>query len=211
MRARVVEHSREADGRAARDRPDRLGQVDDALRRARRHESPGDQHHHRRGSGRVPARRDQAGADQPPRRAHLRHRAAVDPPLRPRRRHGRRDPRRRDREDLDRGGAHRAHGALDAAHERRALGAHPAERDGRRAVHHRGRGLGRARAATGPQALRPLRDCRTSRPSTSSARCTSRTSSSLRSRARPSAARPAARAAATPAIAAGSASSSSSR
>ena len=56
----------------------------------------GDQHHHRRGPGRVPARRHQPGADQPPRRADLRDRAALDRPLRPRRDHGRRDPRRRD-------------------------------------------------------------------------------------------------------------------
>ena len=46
--------------------------------------------------------------------------AALDPPLRPRRRDGRRDPRRRDREDGDRGRAHRPLRALDAAHERRA-------------------------------------------------------------------------------------------
>ena len=116
-----------------------------------------DQHHHRRGSGRVPARRDQPGADQPARRPHLRHRAAVDPPLRPRRRHGRRDPRRRDRADLDRGGAHRALRALDAAHERRSVGDHPAERDGRRAVHHRRGRLGRPRAASRAEALHPLR------------------------------------------------------
>ena len=47
---------RAADRRAPRDRADRLGQVDDALRVARRHQAAGDQHHHRRGSGRVPAR-----------------------------------------------------------------------------------------------------------------------------------------------------------
>ena len=44
--------------------PDRLRQVDDALRRPRRDQPPRDQRDHGRGSGRVPARRDQPGADQ---------------------------------------------------------------------------------------------------------------------------------------------------
>ena len=57
----------QADRRPARHRADRLGQVDDALRRARRDQPARDQHHHRRGSGRVPAGRDQPGADQPAR------------------------------------------------------------------------------------------------------------------------------------------------
>ena len=88
---------------------------------------------------------------------HVRHRAAVDPPFRPRRRDGRRDPRRRDRAHLDRGCAHGPLRALDAAHERRAVGAHAPERDGRRAVHHRRRRLRSARAAAGAQALHALR------------------------------------------------------
>ena len=53
-----------ADRRPARHRPDRLGQVDDALRGARRDQPARDQHHHGRGSGRVPARGRQPGADQ---------------------------------------------------------------------------------------------------------------------------------------------------
>ena len=57
MSEQMAAHPRPADGRAARHRPDRLGQVDDALRRAARDQPAGDQHHHRRGSGRVPARR----------------------------------------------------------------------------------------------------------------------------------------------------------
>ena len=60
---------RPADRRAPRHRADRLGQVDDALRGAERDQPAGDQHHHRRGSRRVPARRRQPGADQPARRA----------------------------------------------------------------------------------------------------------------------------------------------
>ena len=132
------------DRRPARHRPDRLRQVDDALRGAGRGEPSGDQRDHRRGPGRVPAPRHQPGSDQPARRPHVRHRAALDPALRPRRRHGRRDPRRRDGEHLDRGRAHRALRALDAAHERRPGRRHAPQRDGRRAVPHRRRRLGRA-------------------------------------------------------------------
>ena len=112
---------------------------------------------HRRGPGRVPARRHQPGADQPARRPHVRDCAALDPALRPGRRDGRRDPRRRDGPDLDRGGADRPLRALDDAHERRAGRDHAAERDGRRAVHHRRRRLGRAGAAARAEALPALR------------------------------------------------------
>ena len=62
----------------------------------------------------------QPGADQPARRPDVRERAPVDPALGSRRRDGRRDPRRRDRQDLDRGRPDRPPRALDAAHERRA-------------------------------------------------------------------------------------------
>ena len=50
--------------RRARHRPDRLGQVDDAVRRARRAQHDREEHHHDRGPGRVPARRHHAGAGQ---------------------------------------------------------------------------------------------------------------------------------------------------
>ena len=69
---------------------------------------------------------------------------------------GRRDPRRRDREDLDRGSAHRSLRALVAAHERRARRAHAPERDGRGALPDRLRGLRRARPAPRPEALPAL-------------------------------------------------------
>ena len=52
----VREIVEQADRRAARHRPDRIGQVDDALRRAHRDQPARDQHDHGRGSGRVPAR-----------------------------------------------------------------------------------------------------------------------------------------------------------
>ena len=45
-------------------RPDRLGQVDHALRGAQHPEQPGEEHHHGRGPGRVPAHGHQPGAGQ---------------------------------------------------------------------------------------------------------------------------------------------------
>ena len=54
--------------RGARHRPDRLGQVDVALRGARRAQHAREEHHHDRGPGRVPARGHHAGAGQPARR-----------------------------------------------------------------------------------------------------------------------------------------------
>ena len=158
---------RPADGGAPRHRADRIGQVDDALRGAERDQPAGDQHHHRRGSRRVSARRRQPGADQPSRRAELCHGAALDRSLRPRRDHGRRDPRRRDRTDLDRGRADGSLRALDAAHERRAVRDHAADRDGRRAVPDRCGRLGGPGAAPGEEAVPALRRAVHCRRSTS--------------------------------------------
>ena len=56
-------------------------------------------HRHDRGPGRVPAQRRQPDRRQPQGGPHLRHRAALGPARRPRRDHGRRDPRRRDGAD----------------------------------------------------------------------------------------------------------------
>ena len=103
----------------ARDRPDRFGQVDDPLRGAAGAERGRAKHHHDRGPGRVPDGGHQPDERQPQGGADLRHRAALDPPRRSRRDHGRRDPRRRDGADRDRVGAHRPHGPDDAPHERR--------------------------------------------------------------------------------------------
>ena len=147
----------QADRRAVRHRADRLRKVDVALRSARRAEPARDQRDHGRGPGRVPPRRHRAGADQPARRADVLDRAALDPPLRPGRGDGRRDPRRRDREDLDRVRAHRSLRAVDDAHQRRAEHDHAPQRDGRRAVPDRVRDLGGARPAPRPQALHELR------------------------------------------------------
>ena len=92
--------------------PDRLGQVDHALRGAQQAQLGREEHHHGRGPGRVPARRHQPGPGQQQGRPDLRRRPALDPALRPRHHHGRRDPRPRDGADRDRGGAHRPPRAL---------------------------------------------------------------------------------------------------
>jgi hypothetical protein len=65
--------------------------------------------------------RHQPGADARGHRPQLRRRAALVPPPGPEHHHGRRDPRLRDRRDRGQGRAHRPPGALDAAHQRRAV------------------------------------------------------------------------------------------
>ena len=79
-----------------------------------------DQHHHRRGPGRVPARRASTRC-RSTRSAGLTFATApaLDPAAGSRRDHGRRDPRQGDREDRDRGRAHGPPRAHDAAHQRR--------------------------------------------------------------------------------------------
>ena len=135
--------------------------------------------------------------------------AALDPPLRSRRRHGRGDPGHRDREDLDRGRADRPLRPLDAAHERRAVDDHAARGDGRRAVPDRRRGLGRARAAARAEALHALlRGIHAERGRAPRGARLARRRRTPRT-GRSSIARRAARAATTRATAAGSASTSS--
>nr|WP_284287182.1 ATPase, T2SS/T4P/T4SS family [Angustibacter aerolatus] len=135
------------------DRAHRVGQVDDALRHAEHRQQARGQRHHRRGPGRVPVAGHQPGAGEREGGPDLRGRAALDPALRPRHRAARRDPRPRDRADRRRGVADRSPGAVDAAHERRAVRDHPADRDGHRALPGRlGAGL-RAGAAAHPQAV----------------------------------------------------------
>ena len=67
-------------------RPDRVGQVDDAVRDAEPAQPARGQRDHRRGPGGVPPGRHQPGADQRQGRADLRLRAALDPALGPRHR-----------------------------------------------------------------------------------------------------------------------------
>ena len=118
----------------ARDRPDRVRQVDDAVRDAEHRQPSRSQCHHRRGPGRVPPSRHQPGAGQPEGGADVRDGAALNPAFRPGHRARRRGPRPRDRADRHRGRAHRAPGAVHPAHQRRAQRRHPAHRDGHRAV-----------------------------------------------------------------------------
>ncbi len=115
-----------------------------------------------------------AGAGLREGRPDVRGRPALDGARRPRRDHGRGDPRPRDGADRHRVCAHRPSGALDAAHQRRALGDHAADRDGHRAVPGR---LG-ARLRGRPAAR---------------ARCSARTASSARSSPRRCCARTATR------------------
>ena len=107
---------------------------------------------------------DQPDERQPQGRARLRHRAALDPPRRPRHRHGRRDPRRGDGADRDRGGADRPHDADHAAHQRRARRDRPARRDGDRDLPHRLRGRLRRRPAPRPPPLPDLQAAQGDRP-----------------------------------------------
>ena len=93
-------------------------------------------------------------------RPDLRGRPARDGPRGPRRDHGRRDPRPRDRPDRDRVGAHRPSGALHAAHQRRALGDHAPDRDGHRAVPGRLGARLRGRPAAGADAVLQLQAAR---------------------------------------------------
>ena len=137
-------------------RADRLREVDDALRGAPGAERRGAQHHHDRGPGRVPDLGHQPAERQPQGGARLRDRPALDPARRPRRDHGRRDPRRGDGADRDRGGAHRPHGADHAAHQRRpGRGGAPGQ-DGHRELPDRVGDRVRGRAAPRAPALHLL-------------------------------------------------------
>ena len=128
------QRDQQAERRRARDRADRLGQVDDAVRGAERAQRRRTEHPHDRGSRRAAHAGRQADADRAQGGGHVRRRAALDAACRPRRDHGRRDPRPRDRAHRGRGGAHRPPRALDPAHARRAQRAGPADRHGHRAV-----------------------------------------------------------------------------
>ena len=202
---RFAEIISQADRRAPRHRADRLRQVDDAVRGARRRStgprSTSSRSRTRSSTGSPGVNQVQINVA---RRADVRDRAALDPALRPRRRHGRRDPRRRDGEDRDRGRAHRPPRALDAAHERRARRAHAPERDGRRAVPHRRRPSRRcSRSGSRASSARTAARCTTPSVGRAARRRASRPTSprpptgwpSTASAAAPAAARPATRAA----------------
>ena len=188
--------------RRARDRPDRLRQVDHALRRAQRDQLDREEHHHDRGPGRVPARRASTRSRSTSKAGlTFAARPALDAARRPRRDHGRRDPRRRDGADRDRVGADRPPRALDAAHQRRAVGDHAPDRDGHRAVPDRLRARLRRRPAPRAAALHLLQAAH----GADGRRAARRPASTPPSTSRPTS-RSAARAAAAPATRAASAS-----
>ena len=120
--------------RGARHRSHRLGQVHDAVRGAADAQHAREEHHHGRGPSRVRNGRPHPGAGLGEGGTHVRGGPAHDGARRPRRDHGRRDPRPRDRPDRRGVRADRASGALHAAHQRRAVGDHQVDRDGDRAV-----------------------------------------------------------------------------
>ena len=92
----------------SRRRPHRQRQDDDAQLGAEGGAVGEDQHHHDRGSDRVPDSGREPDADQREDQADVRERAALDPAAGSRRHPRRRDPRRRDGEDRDAGRADRA-------------------------------------------------------------------------------------------------------
>ena len=129
---------RPADQVALRDRPrhgaDGQRQDDNALRGSLQDQQPGDQHHHHRGSDRVPDRGDRADPGQSQDRPDLRHRPALHPAPGPGRHPRGRDPRPRDGGDRHPGLADRPPRLLDAAHQRCGQRHHAPDRHGHRAL-----------------------------------------------------------------------------
>ena len=130
----VIAQAGQRAGAAERDRaghrPDRQRQDHHAVYRAAGAERGHPQDHHRRGPDRVPASGHQPDPGALADRPDLRQPAALHPPPGPRRHHGRRNPRRRDRADRGAGGADRAPGAVHAAHQLRRRRGDPAARHG---------------------------------------------------------------------------------
>ena len=147
------------------DRPDRLGQVDVALRGARAAQHAREEHHHDRGPGRVPARRA-SRRSRSTRRPGLTFANGLRSMMRA-------DPDiimvgeirdARDGADRRRVRAHRPPRPLDAAHQRRADGDHAPDRDGHRAVPRRLGDRLRRRPAPGAHAVPALQAAARSSP-----------------------------------------------
>ncbi len=146
------------------------------------------------------------GADQG--RHHFAERAAPHPAPGPRRHHGRRDPRRRDRAVRDPGGAHRPPGLLHPPHQRRRDLDLATDRPRRRALPHQLDAGRRDGAAPGAHDLPALLDRALPVARRGARRCASRCRPARRSRSRRARA---ATSAAAPATSAAPASSRSCR
>ena len=118
--------------------------------------SPGEEHHHRRGPGRAAPEGGQPGPAQRQGRPHLRLRAPGHPAFRPGHRPGRGDPRQGDGVDRHRGGPHRPHGARHAPHQQRRGDADAPHRDGDRALPGHVRPLGCGGPAARPATVHAL-------------------------------------------------------
>ena len=121
LRARVAGEIRAADSEALRHgaghRADRFGQDQHAVFLGRAAEHAGNQHHDRRRSGRIPAARNQPGADEGADRAELRVGSARLPAAGPQHHPGRRNSRLRNGGNRRQSRAHRPLGAFHAAHQ----------------------------------------------------------------------------------------------
>jgi hypothetical protein len=148
------------DARAARNRaghrPDRLGQVDDALRCAGGDQRQRAQDPHGGGPGRIPGQGRDPDPGQFRNRVHVRTGVARDPAPGPGRDHDRRDPRPGNRRDRRAIVPDRAPGPLDAAYQRCGERLHPPDRHGRGTLpggDQRARGAGPASGAPAVPAL----------------------------------------------------------
>src|SRR6266576_3373487 len=116
------------------DGSDGVGKDDDALLGPVPHQHDGGQYPDRGGSGRVQPHGHQPGAGAQRGGDDVRGGAEGVPAPGPEHHHGGGDPGHGDRVDRDQGRAYRPPGAVDAAHQRRALDGHPHDRHGDRAV-----------------------------------------------------------------------------
>ena len=133
--------------------PDGIRQDDHAVFRAHGAQQGRPQHQHRRGPRRIQPAWHQPGPDARRDRAQLRDGPSVVPAPGPGHHHGRRDSRFRDSRDRRQSGSHRAHGAVDAAHQR-CTGDHlPLAQHGRRALSHHRERQSRPRAEARTQDL----------------------------------------------------------
>ena len=136
--------------------PDRLRQDQHAVLVDLADQHGRDEHHDRRGPGRVQPDGRQPGAGPREHRPELRRRAPQLPASGPEHHPRRRDPRLRNGGDRGQGGADRPPRAVDAAHQRRAQHHQPLDEHGHRAVPGRQLAEPGVRAAPGAPHLQEL-------------------------------------------------------